>query len=118
VIGGESGGIATDVVQQIDPATGAVTIVGHLPAPRTQSSALVLGGQLFVFGGASSGTTGAHIFADVLRWEPVAGGFTTAGSLPYPIADAAATTVDGHTGYLVGGESPARVNTTIVVTTR
>lgn len=118
VIGGESGGAATDVVQQIDPATGAVSVVGRLPAPRTQASALVLGGRLFVFGGAHSGVTGARVFADVLRWEPARRGFVPAGRLPYPVADAAATTLDGRTGYLIGGESPARVASTIIVTAR
>lgn len=115
VIGGESGGVATDVVQQVDPATGAVSVVGHLPAPRTQASALFLGGTVFVFGGASSGSSGASVFSDVLRWEPATRTFAAAGSLPYPVADAAFVSPDGKTGYLIGGESPSRVDTTIVV---
>jgi hypothetical protein len=114
VIGGESGGVATDVVQQIDPATGTATIVGHLPYPRTQASALVLGGQLLVVGGESSGLSGAHVFSDILRWQPLSARFTEAGTLPYPVADAAPAVV-GCTGYLVGGETPSRVATTITV---
>lgn len=115
VIGGESGGVATDIVQQVDPATGNTTVVGHLPAPRTQASALLLAGSVFVFGGASGGRTGATVFADVLRWNPLTRTFAPAGSLPYPVADAAFVTPDGHTGYLVGGETPSRVATTIIV---
>lgn len=118
VIGGESGGVATDIVQQVDPATGNTTVVGHLPAPRTQASALLLAGSVFVFGGASGGRTGATVFADVLRWNPLTRTFAPAGSLPYPVADAAFVTPDGHTGYLVGGETPSRVATTIIVVPR
>lgn len=118
VIGGESGGVATDVVQQVDPATGAASMLGHLPAPRTQASALRLGGTVFVLGGASSGASDAHTFGDVLRWDPARSRFTTAGQLPYPIADAAAVSPDGSTGYLVGGEGPARVATSILVRSR
>lgn len=118
VFGGESGGIATDAVQEIDPATGATRVVAHLPAPRTQASALDLRGTVFVFGGASSGISATErVFSDVLRWVPSSESFVAAGSLPYPISDAAATQVDG-VGYLVGGESPARVATTIIVTPR
>jgi N-acetylneuraminic acid mutarotase len=116
VFGGESGGIATDAVQEIDPATGKVTVVTHLPAPRTQASALVLWGTVFLFGGASSGTTGAKIFDDVLRYDPTSRAFTPAGRLPYPVSDAATVSPDGRTGYLIGGETPARTAKTIIIT--
>lgn len=113
VFGGESRGVATDVVQQIDLASGHTAVIGHLPMARTQASALVLGGSIFVLGGATSGGADARMLADALRWDPTAGRFSAAGSLPYPVADAAAVvSADGH-GYLVGGESPARRDTTI-----
>ena len=115
VIGGESGGVATSVVQEVDPTTGVARTVGHLPAARTQASALRLGGSVFVFGGASSGTSTATTFSDVLRWDPSTSSFAVAGHLPYPVADAAAVSPDGRIGYLVGGESPSRVDTTIIV---
>lgn len=114
VVGGESAGVATDVVQEVDPATGKARVLAHLPAPRTQACALTLGGSLYVFGGASSGTTGARIFSDVLRWDDGQARFVPAGQLPYPVADAAPVSPDGRTGYLIGGEGPARVATTIV----
>lgn len=115
VIGGESSGVATDVVQSIDVATGRVTVAGHLPVATTQASALSLGGSVFVFGGAASGQTGAEVFSTVLRWVDATGPFVADGQLPYPVADAAAVTLDGRTGYLVGGETPARVASTIIV---
>lgn len=115
VVGGESGGVATDAVQSIDVATGAVSIVGRLPTPRTQASGLTLGGIVYVAGGASSGTSTARTYGDILRWDPATARFAAAGRLPYPVADAAAVSPDGRTGYLVGGESPARVDTTIAL---
>lgn len=118
VMGGETGGIAVTTVQEVDPTTGVATVVGQLPAPRTQASALTLAGSVFVLGGASSGTTGATMFSDVLRWDPATSTFAPAGWLPYPVADAAAVTPDGRTGYLIGGETPSRVATTIAVLTR
>ena len=95
-----------------------MTVVGHLPVARTQASALKLGGTLFVFGGAVSGRTGALIFGTALRWVEATGRFVAAGQLAYRVADAAAVTLDGHTGYLVGGETPSRVASTIVVKSR
>ncbi|MGH3743809.1 MAG: hypothetical protein ACRDTP_02995, partial [Mycobacteriales bacterium] len=118
VVGGESGGVATTAVQEVDPATGAARIVGRLPSPRTQAGALVLGGSVFVCGGASSGSGSATTYDDVLRWAPETDTFVVAGRLPYPVADAAAVTADGRTGYLIGGETPARVATTLVLTAR
>lgn len=115
VIGGESGGIATTAVQEVDPLSGSARTIGHLPAARTQASALRLGGSVFVFGGASSGTPSATEFSDVLRWSPSTSSFAVAGHLPYPVADAAAVSPDGRVGYLMGGEGPARVDTTIIV---
>ncbi|MGH3745118.1 MAG: hypothetical protein ACRDTP_09695 [Mycobacteriales bacterium] len=115
VIGGETGGIATTMVQEVDPATGDARVLGHLPAPRTQASALTLGGSVFVFGGASRGTTGATTFSDVLRWNPATSDFSPAGQLPYAVADAAAVSPNGRVGYLIGGETPSRVATTIIV---
>ncbi len=52
----------------------------------------------------------------MLRWDPTAKRFVPVGVLPYPVADAAAVTLNGRDGYLVGGESPARVASTITVT--
>lgn len=115
VFGGESSGVATTAVQEVDPATGRARLVGRLPAPRTQASALTLGGSAFLFGGASSGTRAATTFADVLRWNPATAAFTAAGRLPYPVADVAAVSPDGQTGYLIGGETPSRVATSITV---
>jgi hypothetical protein len=115
LFGGESGGVAVDAVQEIDPATGSTTVIAHLATPRTQASALVLSGSVFLLGGASSGTRGAAIFSDIQRYDPVTHRLAPAGRLPYPVADAAAVSPDGRTGYLIGGETPARTLKVITV---
>jgi len=116
LFGGESGGVATTAVQEIDPAaSGSVRLVAHLPTARTQAMAVSLDGTVFVAGGAAAGTSGARVFDDVLRYDPAAHTFTTAGRLPYPTSDAAVAVL-GQRGYLVGGETPARTDRTIVLT--
>jgi len=114
LFGGESGGVATTAVQEIDPASGSVRVVAHLPAARTQAMAVSLGGTVFVAGGAAAGTSGAQVFDDVLRYDPAVHTFNNAGRLPYPTSDAAVAVL-GERAYLVGGETPARTDRTIVL---
>ena len=114
LFGGESGGVATTAVQEIDPASGSVRVVARLPAARTQAMGVSLNGTVFVAGGAAAGTSGARVFDDVLRYNPAAHTFSSAGRLPYPTSDAAVAVL-GQRGYLIGGETPARTDRTIVL---
>ena len=103
VFGGERNGAMVDVVQRVDPATGAARVVAHLPRPLGHAAALLLGDHVLVAGGRTS----ADRLTSRLWWfDPGSGRFTRAGRLPRPLADSAAFTV-GTTGYLVGGETPA-----------
>jgi hypothetical protein len=97
--GGQTATGPTDVIQRIDPATGAAAVAGHLPRPVQGAVALSLGGQVYVAGGAGSG--------DVLRFDPATSRVSAAGELPVPVGYAAAA-VTGSTGYLVGGEDNGR----------
>lgn len=107
VFGGQTtAGGPTDVIQRIDPATGAATVAGHLPRPVQGAAALSLGGQVYVAGGAGSG--------DVLRFDPATSRVSAAGELPVPVGYAAAA-VTGGTGYLVGGEDNGRPVPTVTV---
>jgi len=99
VFGGQTATGPTDVIQRIDPATGAAAVAGHLPRPVQGAAALSLGGQVYVAGGAGTG--------DVLRFDPVTSRVSAAGELPVPVGYAAAA-VTGSTGYLVGGEDNGR----------
>jgi DNA-binding beta-propeller fold protein YncE len=99
VFGGQTATGPTDVIQRIDPATGAAAVAGHLPRPVQGAAALSLGGQVYVAGGAGTG--------DVLRFDPVTSRVSAAGELPVPVGYAAAA-VTGSIGYLVGGEDNGR----------
>jgi len=46
VFGGQTAAGPTDVIQRIDPATGAAAVAGHLPRPVQGAAALSLGGQV------------------------------------------------------------------------
>ena len=99
VFGGETATGATDVIQRVDPAVGAVAVIGRLPAPVRGAAALALGGRIYVAGGvAAQGTSGA-----VLEFDPASRRVPAAGRLPVPAGYAGAT-VSGGVGYLVGGE--------------
>ena len=99
VFGGQTAAGPTDVIQRINPATGAAAVVGHLPRPVQGAAALSLGGQVYVAGGAGT--------SDVLRFDPATSRVSAAGELPVPVGYAAAA-VTGGAGYLVGGEDNGR----------
>ncbi len=109
VFGGEAAGSPSDAVQAIDTRTGDARVVGHLPEPRTEAAAFSIAGALFVAGGRTPGGP-SH---DIRRFDPKRG-FAAAGSLPAPVADAAAAVV-GNRAYLVGGEAAAAVAGVVIV---
>ncbi len=100
---------ATDDIQMVDPATGAATVVGHLPAPVYGAAAFLIGGTIYVAGGqAPGGATQTGIEAFVPP-PPRSGAarVLAAGLLPQAVAFAGyATLGQGKSaiGYLVGGE--------------
>jgi hypothetical protein len=105
-----SGG-ATDAVQRIDPATGAVRIVGKLPRALTEASAFALGGRILIAGGMRAG----HPTSQVLEFSPSTGLTAVVGRLPLALADAGVAVL-GDAAYLVGGETgTAYLDTVIAV---
>ena len=96
---GTLAGPQTSDVQRFDPATGATTIIGHLPYALSHAMALVLGGQLYVLGGRSGETLSNAIW----RIDTRTGGVAKVGVLAAPRSDAGAVVLCG-VGYLLGGE--------------
>ncbi len=97
--GGESvGGSASNAIQEVDPKTGKARVVGHLQAPVSHASAVVLGKAIYVLGGEQNG----HPSDRIWRFDPGKKQVTAAGTLPRATADGAAATV-GSTAYLIGG---------------
>lgn len=116
-IGGQiivAGGLARtgDVraIQEIDPATGHVTVIGSLPVPLAHAAALVIGGYLYVAGGQTRTASSDRIWAV----DPATGKVTPAGILPMGMSDAGAATVGGA-GYLVGGTSTSALDSVVVL---
>ncbi|HEY3951910.1 MAG TPA: hypothetical protein VGM53_00915 [Streptosporangiaceae bacterium] len=120
VFGGQTPSGITDVIQQIDTATGRASVAGRLPRPTAHATGFTLGGRIFVAGGQTaataagkSGTASASAALStsgaVLEFRPPPGQATRGGSivtaarLPVPVANGAAAVLGG-TGYLVGGD--------------
>lgn len=110
VAGGSTRSGETDAIQTIDPATGAVRVVGRLPHPIADATALVVGGQLLVVGGRDRGRA-----LDEL-WAVGSGGGSAraVGHLPYAVADAAGVVIGGA-GYLIGGETTTAIASIIAI---
>lgn len=108
VFGGQAATGGTDVIQRIDPVTGAAAVVGHLPQPLWGAAVILLGGRIYVAGGATADGTSRTVF----RFDPVTLRVTPAGQLPVPVGYAAAVS-SGGVGYLIGGEDGARRMATV-----
>ncbi len=121
--GGAGSGQMLDAVQMVDPATKSARVIGRLPHPLAGAAAVVVGGRLYLAGGAepasaataapgtptgatagtSAGQPSASATTDVFAFDPVTDKFLRAGSLPEPFAYGAAVVV-GNRAWLVGGE--------------
>ena len=108
VFGGQTATGATDVIQRIDPVTGAAAAVGHLPKPVQGAAVIILDGRIYVAGGATADGASRTVF----RFDPATFRVTAAGQLPVPAAYAAAVS-SGGVGYLIGGEDGARRMATV-----
>lgn len=110
VAGGQ--GVTGDVrtIQEINPATGQVSVIGNLPVPLADAAALVLNGYLYVAGGETGGTASDKIWAV----NPATGKVTPAGILPMGITNAGAAVI-GSTGYLIGGMNNSTPLDSVVV---
>ena len=108
VFGGQAATGGTDVIQRIDPVTGAAAVVGHLPRPVRGAAVIILGGRIYVAGGATADGTSRTVF----RFDPATFRVTAAGQLPVPVGYAAAASSAG-VGYLIGGEDGTRRMATV-----
>ena len=104
-----NGAQSTDI-QQVDPRTGQVKVIGHVSHPLAHAFGLTVDGVPCFAGGRVSGTAVRGIWAlPQLRML---------GRLPQAVSDAAAAVV-GATTYVVGGEAAgpgAPVSSVVAVT--
>ena len=103
VFGGQTAAGPTDVIQRIDPATGAAAVAGHLPRPVQGATVIGLQGRIYLAGGVTAQGTSATVY----RFDPVTARVSVAGELPVPVGYAGEAATGGD-GYLVGGEDHGR----------
>jgi hypothetical protein len=93
---GTVNGAQTTDIQQIDPRTGRVQVIGHVASALAHAFGLTVDGVPCFAGGRIAGTAARSIWAlPQLR---------QLGRLPQAVSDAAAAVV-GATTYVVGGET-------------
>ncbi len=89
-------------IQRVDPATGQVSVVGHLPTALEGAGAATLDGHIYIAGGY----TGAGVVGTVWGFEPATATVVVSGHVvPVSFAGLAVT---GATAWLVGGQSAGR----------
>jgi N-acetylneuraminic acid mutarotase len=93
---------STDAILSFDPASGAVTPLGHLPFALTHASAVFLDGRVVVVGGRRE-VSGGEI-PTILAINPTTGAVSTVGQLPQPLSDAAVA-LDGNRIVVAGGDN-------------
>jgi YVTN family beta-propeller protein len=103
-------GSASALVQQFDPATGRIDVIGRLPAPTTHAAAATIGGVAYVIGGRGSALDTP--VARILAVDPVARRVAVAGALPTPLSDLTAIGLAGRI-VTIGGRSPGGTVATI-----
>ena len=95
---------ATAAIQQIDPTTRTVSVVGSLPQALYGAAAFVLDGHIYLAGGQ---TGDGHTLTQMYEFDPTTHRVADAGLLPQAVAFAGSATVGtgkSAVGYLVGGE--------------
>jgi N-acetylneuraminic acid mutarotase len=112
-----------DTIQMVDPATHRARIVGHLPEPLSEASAVTVGGQVLVIGGitvehgpgsarsvatgSTTGSAGGYPTATVpsiWSFNEATAKVSQVAQLPEPVA-LAGVAVEGSVTWVVGGES-------------
>ncbi|HEY6275893.1 MAG TPA: PQQ-binding-like beta-propeller repeat protein [Streptosporangiaceae bacterium] len=136
-IAGPRAGAPVNLIQAVDPARHAASVVGHLPEPLAGAAAVTVGGELFVAGGESTtaqpltpgiGTTqlgpgqtapgGTETAAPtstvstIWAFDPASGRLLPAGRLQVPVSHAAVA-VAGGMAWIVGGESHGALTGTV-----
>lgn len=111
------GGLTPDgpvaAVQRVDLRTGRARRAGRLPHPLAAAAAFALNGTIYVAGGLTTGSPSrggsSHLVTSsaVLRFNQSSPSFSTAGTLPVPVAHAGVAVVSGI-AYLVGGLDGSR----------
>jgi hypothetical protein len=107
VFGGEVPSGLTNVIQQIDLATGKASVVGRLPARLSGATGIALGGQILVAGGQLARHGRLVTSRAVLAYDLARHRVRRTGTLPVPVTNAAAAVLGG-VAFLIGGNDGIR----------
>jgi hypothetical protein len=100
-VGGWDGTHRLDEIVEIDPASGGVRVVGHLPSGRQSVAAAAVGDRIVVIGGEDSDR---QVLSEVVAFDPGTGVTERLPDLPAPRTRSAAVTVDDEV-LILGGWS-------------
>ena len=123
-VSGSSAGMPVDDIQEVDPATGSASVVGHMPEPLEAAAAVQLDGNVYLAGGETStpqptdkgmgnhanaiahGSGSQSLFTVSAIWAlaPDRHALLNAGRLQVPVSHAGVAVL-GRRAWLVGGES-------------
>jgi outer membrane protein assembly factor BamB len=104
VFGGEvASGQATTAIEEIDPTTRSVRVVGHLPVALVGAVASDLDGTIYIAGGSTSASA-VDPSAAIEAFDPVTKQVARAGTLQQAVAYPGAA-VSGDRLWIVGGET-------------
>jgi PQQ-like domain len=113
IAGGTGADGVSDAIWSYDPANRAVVQVGALPEPLTHSSAVTVGGRIYLLGGRRSAS--GQQTARIIEIDPATGLASVVGALPAPLSDAAVAVAGGQIivagGQALGGTTQSRVLT-------
>jgi N-acetylneuraminic acid mutarotase len=105
VVGGYTGGPASDANQVYDIATDTWSTAAPLPVAQAQMAGAVVSNILYVFGGSANGTT--PVFDTVYAYNPKTDTWTSKATMPTARCSAAAVVVKGII-YVIGGFTGGR----------
>jgi N-acetylneuraminic acid mutarotase len=110
IAGGTTGTTSVNTVNRLDPATGHVTLLAHLPAPVAHAAAFVLGGEIYVVGGQDPA---GNAVRTVTRIDPSTGTVTRLKPLAQPVSDAGVAELNDQ-AWLIGGWRGSTVSQILV----
>jgi hypothetical protein len=112
-----------DTIQMVDTASHRARIVGHLPEPLSEASAVTVGNQLLVIGGVTvqhrpgqspsptsgpgTSTTGSYstvTVSSIWSFDPATDKMSQAAQLPEPVSQPGVAII-GSEAWVVGGQS-------------
>jgi hypothetical protein len=99
-------------VLSVDPVSGRVHVIAHLPHPLAHAAGAALGSTFYVLGGRDDSLTGQT--SAIWAIDPASGHRRRAGRLPVGLSDLSAVTDRGRVLVVGGRDAGGRVHSEIL----